>query len=326
MGYANTAVLALLGSPAGLLLDEKICALKYVGRRTGRTIVLPVQYARTDGGVLIAVGRPERKTWWRNMSEPRSVEIWLDGAWHPATAHVVAPHARSAAFQEYSRTFPHIPAGVPVVQVALQQAEQVLPLRGRKLLRTWIAWVTAGEATGFAVPAIAGAVAASASSFVSVPVLLAAGAVEGAVLGAAQAHVLRAAVPGIPGRRWTAVTSGAAVIAYLLGLLPSTVASHWSTPAVITLAIVAGTGLLLSIGWAQWTVLRRHVGHAAWWIAITAGGWLAGLTVFLLVAMPLWQPGQPLWLIVTIGVVAGVLMATTVALLTGLGLRRLLGE
>lgn len=324
MGYANTAVLALLRSPVGLLLDERICALKYAGRRTGRTIVLPVQYARTDGGVLIAVGQPQRKTWWRNMSKPRPVQIWLDGAWQPATAHVVASDAHLAALQEYRTMYPHIAAEVPVVRIALQQAAQAPPLRGRALLRSWTAWVAAGEAIGFAVPAIAGAVTASASSYVSVPVLLAAGAVEGAVLGAAQAHVLRAAVPGLPGRRWIAVTSGAAVIAYALGLLPSTIAGQWSMPAIVALAGVAGTGLLLSIGAAQWTVLRRHIGHAAWWIAITAGGWLGGLAVFLLVAMPLWQPGQPSWLIAVIGVVAGVLMATTVALLTGLGLRRLL--
>jgi len=56
--------------------------------------------------------------------------------------------------------------------------------------------------------------------------------------------------------------------------------------------------------WIGWTtagetarigvVLRRHVARAGRWVLITAAAWLGGLTVFLLVASPLWQEGQPL--------------------------------
>jgi hypothetical protein len=42
--------------------------------------------------------------------------------------------------------------------------------------------------------------------------------------------------------------------------------------------------------------------------------------------MPLWQPGQPAALIISIGVAGGLLMAATTALLTGAALRRLLGR
>lgn len=80
----------------------------------------------------------------------------------------------------------------------------------------------------------------------------------------------------------------------------------------------------LSIGTAQWTVLRNHLPHAARWIAITAGAWLCGLAAFLAVASPLWQPGQPFWLTVLIGVLAGILMAAVVAVLTGAGLLHLI--
>jgi hypothetical protein len=46
--------------------------------------------------------------------------------------------------------------------------------------------------------------------------------------------------------------------------------------------------------------------------------------VFLGFAMPLWQPDQPLRLIIAISVAGGLLMAATTSLITGAVLRRLL--
>jgi deazaflavin-dependent oxidoreductase (nitroreductase family) len=324
MGYANRAVLAILRSPARTVLDRKICALRYAGRRTGRVYTLPVQYARTPDGVVIAVGSAGRKSWWRNLRTASKVEIWLDGRWHAAAAELVAPTARPEAEAAYRTAFTRAPAGLPFVRVRMDAPYEPPPLRGRLLLRRWIAWATIGEACGFAVPAVVGAATVDVSAAISFAALLAAGAVEGAMLGAAQAHVLRQAVPGLPSGRWTARTSAAAVLAYALGLTPSTLAGSWPRPALIAFAAVAGVVLLVSIGAAQWTVLRDHVPHAARWIAITAGAWLAGLAAFLVVATPLWQPGQPLWLTVLIGGLAGLLMAAVVAVLTGIGLTRLL--
>jgi hypothetical protein len=113
----------------------------------------------------------------------------------------------------------------------------------------------------------------------------------------------------------------------VLGLMPvagarcSTVALT-STPAVT--AAIVGLPLLLTIGVAQWLVLRGREPWAVRWIAATASAWLAGLAVFLAVATPLWWEGQTLAAAVLVGVGAGVVMATTVALVTGLALRRFL--
>jgi hypothetical protein len=85
----------------------------------------------------------------------------------------------------------------------------------------------------------------------------------------------------------------------------------------------AGVILLASIGTTQWLVLRRHRPHSAWWIATTAGAWLLGLAAFLAIATPLWQPGQSIVLIILIGVLAGLVMATTVAAVTGWAMLRL---
>jgi hypothetical protein len=196
------------------------------------------------------------------------------------------------------------------------------PLRGRRLAGTWVVVVTLAEVVGFVVPAVVGALTSDARPMV----LLTAGAVEGALLGAGQACVLRRALP-IPSGLWIVVTSGAAVLAYALGLLPSVTATMWSTWPMSLLVPVAGAeglALLGTIGTAQWWLLRRHLARAGWWILATALGWLLGLAVFLAVAMPLWRPGQALALTVLIGLSAAVLMAAVMSGVTGLALGRLL--
>jgi len=65
---------ALLRSPLHGLLSGGLLVVTYEGRRSGRRVAVPVQY-RTDGAdVVVTVGGPEKKTWWRNFA-----------AGHPAT-------------------------------------------------------------------------------------------------------------------------------------------------------------------------------------------------------------------------------------------------
>jgi hypothetical protein len=192
----------------------------------------------------------------------------------------------------------------------------------RRLWLRWVAWVTVGEAVGFTAPALVGVITAAYSPAVSVPALLAAGAVEGAVLGAAQARVLRDVVTKLSRRRWTVATSCAAVLAYLIALTPSAASGlvgGLPVAVLVLAAAVLGPVLLLSIGFAQWLVLRAHVAGAARWIWVTAAAWLVGLTVFMVVATPLWHEGRAIAVTVLIGVGAGLLMAAAVAAVTGLG-------
>lgn len=66
--------------------------------------------------------------------------------------------------------------------------------------------------------------------------------------------------------------------------------------------------------------------RAGRWVALTAAAWTAGLAVFMAIATPLWHEGQPVALVVLIGVAAGLAMALTVATVTGAGLVRLVGD
>ena len=196
------------------------------------------------------------------------------------------------------------------------------------LWRRWTLATTLGEAAGFCAPALVGALAATAAwpNGATAATLLAAGAAEGYALGAAQAWALRMVVPNLPGRRFAAATAAAAVVAYAIGLAPSTLGDRirdLPLAVAVPAAVVGGLALLASIGTAQWLVLRRAGRDVAWWIATTAGGWLAGLAVFMSVATPLWRPGQPAPLVIVIGIVAGLLMAATVAATTGFAALRL---
>jgi len=188
----------------------------------------------------------------------------------------------------------------------------------KRWLARWIAVVTAGEAVGFAVPAAIGVLTRdSASAF---PLLLVAGAVEGAILGLSQATVLHGQLPYLSKRRWVVLTAAAAMSAYAIGLLPSTLAAWWTSWPLIVQVLFFGAGpvvLLISIGLAQWLELRHHLSGATWWIPATALSWLVGLAVFFAVAPPLWHPDQSPALAVTIGLVAGVGMAFAMAAVTG---------
>jgi hypothetical protein len=192
--------------------------------------------------------------------------------------------------------------------------------------RSWVLTVTVAEAAGFVVPAGIGALTAGSPPAMSVPALLAAGAVEGAVLGWGQAIVLRRVLPGFAVRRWVVLTSVAAVLAYALGLAPSVFARFWAgwpPGLLVPVAALLGLVLLNSIGMAQWTVLRRLVPGAWRWIVVTAVAWLGGLVVFLGISAPLWHPGQALAATLGVGLLAGLSMAVTMAAITGLAVRRL---
>lgn len=197
-----------------------------------------------------------------------------------------------------------------------------------KLALAWFVIVTTAEFLGFTIPAAAGALTADASAAVVLPVLLLAGAAEGAMLGAGQALVLRRALPALNTRHWITATAAAASFAYFVGLAPSTWAAQlrdWPPLLLWPAAAILGVALLLSIGFAQWLVLRRHLSRSARWIATTAGAWLLGLAVFLGVTMPLWQPGQSLPTTIAIGVLGGLLMAATTSAVTAIAVRRLPG-
>jgi hypothetical protein len=213
----------------------------------------------------------------------------------------------------------------PVVQADVD-LHQFFSQGPRALRRSWFVATAAGEAVGFLVPALVAALAFDLHAAVLLPLMMVAGAVEGAVLAGAQSVVLRREFLGFSWVRWTVATSLGAATAWGVGMLPGTFAAAWTgwplwvtVPLGLALAFV----LLTSIGFAQWTVLRRYVVRSRSWVPANAVAWAAGLGVLLAVCLPLWREGQPVVLVAAIGVLGGVAMAGTVAALTALWLVRL---
>jgi hypothetical protein len=76
---ANPVLLRLLRTRAGRVLGRRLAVLRYTGVRTGRPHELVTMYARTGPTVWIAVGGAEHKSWWRNLTVPADVDLWLAG-------------------------------------------------------------------------------------------------------------------------------------------------------------------------------------------------------------------------------------------------------
>lgn len=107
------------------LADRQVCELRFTGVRSGREIVLPVMYAQRDDQVVVLVGAPESKHWWRNFTQPHPVQLWLRGKARTGTGHVVARSApsRPEAARIYTSKFPDLPAlDDPMVVITLTPA------------------------------------------------------------------------------------------------------------------------------------------------------------------------------------------------------------
>ncbi|HEU0182053.1 MAG TPA: hypothetical protein VFR16_07670 [Agromyces mariniharenae] len=147
---------------------------------------------------------------------------------------------------------------------------------------------------------------------------------EGVVVGYAQWRVLRDPLPALARSSWVWATAIGAGIAWLLGMVPSTVISLVSgqveatdAPSSTTIAepslgimllAAAGLGLVLGpvLASVQVVVLRRHVAHAWQWIPANAAAWA--------LALPLTYLGPSIMFDVGVNVLGvGILLACVVA-------------
>ena len=178
----------------------------------------------------------------------------------------------------------------------------------------WVRWVganTLGETIGLGFTAIVAVAVASAGDtgrlalvVAAAAALVAAGAVEGVAVGYAQWRVLRGPLATLRARSWVLATVIGAVVAWTLGLVPSTLAGgagEGGAPpvsAAVQYLLAALMGFVLGpvLGVPQWRVLRRFVPHAGRWVLANAAAWAAGMPVIFLAAGNV-PPGAPPWLI-----------------------------
>ncbi len=115
---------------------------------------------------------------------------------------------------------------------------------------------------------------------------------EGVVVGWAQGRVLHAIFDGLPVRGWVVATVVGAGVAWLLGMIPSSIASILASDAstavpqpepspIVQYALAAAMGLVLGpvLAVAQMRVLKRHLTRSWRWMPANALAWAAGMTI-----------------------------------------------
>src|SRR5678816_3242130 len=161
------------------------------------------------------------------------------------------------------------------------------------LLARWVVANSLGELAGLGgvallaaalVPAVQRSFPGSAAAALATAALMVAlGSLEGVVVGSAQAWALLGT--GIPTGRWIRATVLGAVLAWALGMVPSTVlaligppegASSGAGPSPpVRLVLAAGLGLVAGpiLAGLQLGVLRRYTTRASRWLLANALGW-----------------------------------------------------
>src|SRR5215208_5716642 len=152
-----------------------------------------------------------------------------------------------------------------------------------------------------------GAQNTTASILLSFGIAVLSGAVEATFVGLTQWWAMHPWFPSIGKFAWWRGTLVGALIAYVLGYLPSTLmslgeATASSAPVTepaqwIVLLLAAGMGIVggVVLSFAQWLVMRRNVQGAGIWIPANMLAWLFGMPVIfwgidLAFKMPvLWQ-------------------------------------
>jgi hypothetical protein len=125
------------------------------------------------------------------------------------------------------------------------------------------------------------------SSFV---VAVVSGAIEATIIGLAQWWAMHPWFPSIGRLTWWRGTLIGALIAYVLGYLPSTLMSMGDSasqapsaepPQWITLLLAAGLGAVSGavLSFAQWLAMRDRVKHAGRWIPANMLAWAFGMPV-----------------------------------------------
>jgi deazaflavin-dependent oxidoreductase (nitroreductase family) len=64
----------------------RIMVLSHRGRKSGRLLHTPVNYAEVDGAIYCVAGFGAKTHWYRNLVADPNVEIWLPDGWWKGTA------------------------------------------------------------------------------------------------------------------------------------------------------------------------------------------------------------------------------------------------
>jgi hypothetical protein len=181
----------------------------------------------------------------------------------------------------------------------LQLPERIVTKNQRQLWLRWIGANAFGELFGLGLTFLITGFAFSkldnqqtiTSILLSFVFAVTSGAVEATILGLAQWWAMHPWFPTIERVAWWRGTLIGALIAYVLGYLPSTIMSMGETtassapvtepPQWIVLLLAAGMGAVggVVLSFAQWLAMRGKVKRAGLWIPANMLAWTCGMPV-----------------------------------------------
>jgi len=216
-------------------------------------------------------------------------------------------------------------------------------------LNLWLRWVAVnafGEMFGLGLTlGLGGIIITSLESqggiaaiLIAFVVAVTSGAIEATIVGLAQWWAMHPWFPVIRRKDWWLATLAGALLAYVMGYLPSTLMSlgEQSSPAStpvhepgqwVILLLPAGLGLAggAVLSFAQWLTMRRKVHGSSIWIPANMLAWLFGMPLIFL-GIDIAQRQASMLLVVLI--MAGVLLLAglVVGVIHGAFLVKLAGE
>lgn len=120
----NRASVAL--SSAGLVMPNRLMTLEVRGRRTGRTVTLPVVVADHDGSRYLVSMLGEDANWVRNVRAANGQAVLRHGRHETVHLEEVDPGARAPVLRRYLAVAPGARAHMPVDrQAPVSEFEQI---------------------------------------------------------------------------------------------------------------------------------------------------------------------------------------------------------
>ena len=112
----NPLLRAILRSPFHWLLSPGLMLLTVTGRKTGRRYTFPVGYQQRGDRIAVLASEAHKKSWWRNLREPGTVEVLIKGRTRKATGVLIAPG--TTEFKEHTeRALRRVPGLARVFRV-----------------------------------------------------------------------------------------------------------------------------------------------------------------------------------------------------------------
>jgi hypothetical protein len=148
-----------------------------------------------------------------------------------------------------------------------------------------------------------------------------AGMVNGAIVAGLQWLALRRPVQQLSGWRWTLMTALGSALPWVWGISKksSLYLAQGNDAAVLGTVLLLALLVGVVLGGAQWTVLRRVLHHAGWWMPVSILAWLLGVVV-LVGGGSLIHAGTPLWSLLLVSGITGLVVGSLVGIITGLAL------